>query len=170
MDLIELKGKYGDKLSFMGGIDTRLMSDPDKTKIENEIKTKFEVAKKNGGYIYHSDHSIPNIVSFSDYCYVMELVKKYGVYEHPEITETAEPEKIEVMEEKVVEQKKKRFGFGKKKEPAQQVEKPPEEKKKSIFGKREKPGSGPAPAKQEEKKEEKTEKKSMFGFLKGKKK
>lgn len=118
MDLIELKEKYGDKLSFMGGIDVRLMSDP--TKIEEEIKRKFEVAKKNGGYIYHSDHSIPKDVSFKQYCYVMELVKKYGVYpEYQEIEE--KEEKIEVKEEKLVDTQegkkgKKRFSlFSKKK-------------------------------------------------------
>lgn len=85
MNLIELKEKYGDKLAFMGGIDARLMSEPDPAKIEEEIKTKFEAAKKNGGYIYHSDHSVPNNVSFPQYCRVMELVKKYGVY--PEYVE-----------------------------------------------------------------------------------
>jgi hypothetical protein len=36
MDLIELKEKYGDKLSFMGGIDVRLMSDPDPTKLKKK--------------------------------------------------------------------------------------------------------------------------------------
>jgi len=52
MDLIELKKQYGDKLSFMGGIDVRPMADPDPSKIEEEIRTKFAVAKKGGGYIY----------------------------------------------------------------------------------------------------------------------
>lgn len=167
MDLIELKEKYGDKLSFMGGIDTRLMSNPDKTKIENEIKIKIEIAKKNGGYIYHSDHSIPNTVSFSNYCYVMELVKKYGVYEHPE--SVPEPT-IAVVEEKIPEQKKKRFSLSIKKKEEIKKEPPekstePEIKKTGLFRKKEKTL---APATKE--KEEKTEKKSMFGFLKGKKK
>jgi uroporphyrinogen decarboxylase len=80
MDLIELKKKYGDRLAFMGGIDARLMSDDDPVKIEEEIRSKFEIAKKGGGYIYHSDHSVPDIVSFSQYKRVMELVKKYGKY------------------------------------------------------------------------------------------
>jgi len=80
MDLIELKKEFGDKLSFMGGIDVRLMSDPDQNKIENEIKTKINFAKKHGGYIYHSDHSVPNNVSFQQYKRVIELVKKYGQY------------------------------------------------------------------------------------------
>ncbi|MBA7471075.1 hypothetical protein ES707_06369 [subsurface metagenome] len=80
MDVRELKEKYGDKLTFMGGIDVRAMADPDPNVIEEEIRSKFEVAKKGGGYIYHSDHSIPNNVSFEQYKRVMELVKKYGKY------------------------------------------------------------------------------------------
>jgi len=82
MDLVELKKIYGDQLAFMGGIDVRKMvgAAADPTAIEEEIKTKFETAKKGGGYIYHSDHSVPKNVSFQDYQKVMELVKKYGIY------------------------------------------------------------------------------------------
>jgi len=81
MDLIELKEKYGDKMSFMGGIDVRLMALDDPKPIEREIKEKITVAKEGGGYIYHSDHSIPKNVSFQQYKRVIELVKKYGKYE-----------------------------------------------------------------------------------------
>jgi uroporphyrinogen decarboxylase len=81
MDLMELKEKYGEKISFMGGIDTRLMALEDTKPIEKEIKEKITVAKESGGYIYHSDHSVPKNVSFRQYKRVMELVKKYGGYE-----------------------------------------------------------------------------------------
>ena len=81
MDLIELKEKYGDKICFMGGIDVRLMALDDPKPIEKEIKEKFEVTKEGGGYIYHSDHSVPKNVSFQQYKRVIELVKKYGKYE-----------------------------------------------------------------------------------------
>jgi len=81
MDLIELKEKYGDKISFMGGIDTRLMALDDPKPIEEEIKKKITVAKEGGGYIYHSDHSVPKNVSFKQYKRVIELVKKYGQYD-----------------------------------------------------------------------------------------
>ncbi|MHB1007497.1 MAG: uroporphyrinogen decarboxylase family protein [Chloroflexota bacterium] len=80
MDLIELKREYGQDLSFMGGIDVRAMADPNPSVVEDEIKRKFEVAMVGGGYIYHSDHSIPNNVSFQQYLHVLELVRKYGVY------------------------------------------------------------------------------------------
>jgi uroporphyrinogen decarboxylase len=80
MDLVELKQEYGKDLAFFGGIDVRAMADPDPRVIEDEIKRKFEVAMVGGGYIYHSDHSVPNNVSFSQYLHVMELVRKYGQY------------------------------------------------------------------------------------------
>jgi hypothetical protein len=136
----------------MGGIDVRLMSDPDPTKIEEEIKRKFEVAKKNGGYIYHSDHSVPKDVSFQQYCHVIELVKKYGIYPEYEEIEKQEREKIVVKEEKeektqVYEKKKGIFKKRAKQEKqaeaekTTEVEKPAEgekkEKKKfSLFGKK----------------------------------
>lgn len=80
MDLIELKREYGADLSFMGGIDVRVMNDPDPQVAEREIATKLTVAKVGGGYIYHSDHSIPNNVSFEQYCRILDLVQKYGQY------------------------------------------------------------------------------------------
>jgi len=81
MDLTELKREYGDKISFMGGIDQRLMAFDDPTPIEKEIREKLEVAKEGGGYIYHSDHSVPKNISFQQYVRVIDLVKKYGKYE-----------------------------------------------------------------------------------------
>jgi len=81
MDLVELKEKYGDKISFMGGIDVRLMALDDPKPIEEEIKKKITIAKEGGGYIYHSDHSVPKNVSFEQYKRVIELVKKYGQYD-----------------------------------------------------------------------------------------
>lgn len=80
MNLIELKKKFGSKLAFMGGIDVRAMAHLDLSVIEDEIKTKISFAKKGGGYIYHSDHSVPNNVSLNQYKRVIELVHKYGVY------------------------------------------------------------------------------------------
>lgn len=80
MDLVELKGNFGDRLSFFGGIDVRAMANPDPKVIEEEVKTKVTIAKKNGGYIYHSDHSVPDNVSFQQYQRMMELVREYGRY------------------------------------------------------------------------------------------
>ena len=81
MDLVELKKKYGDVLAFMGGIDVRKMALDDPGPIEEEIRTKVGFAKQGGGYIYHSDHSVPDDVSFENYKRVIELVRRYGAYD-----------------------------------------------------------------------------------------
>lgn len=80
MDVVELKREFGDKMAFMGGIDQRLMSHPDRSRIADEIARKLEAAKPGGGYIYHSDHSVPKDVSFQQYCEVMDLVRKHAPY------------------------------------------------------------------------------------------
>ncbi len=80
MDLIELKRKFGERLAFMGGIDVRAMADADPRAIEQEIATKIPYAKYGGGYIYHSDHSVPDNVSFKNYCHTIELVHYYGTF------------------------------------------------------------------------------------------
>ena len=80
MDVRELKKEFGSKIAFMGGIDHQLMAASDPHLIEEEIKSKFAVAKEGGGYIYHSDHSIPHMVSFQQFQHVMELVEKHGKY------------------------------------------------------------------------------------------
>lgn len=78
MDLIELNEKYGSELVLEGGIDVRKMTQPEH--IEEEIRSKITAARVGGGYIYHSDHSVPDSVSFADYCRVIALVKHYGKY------------------------------------------------------------------------------------------
>ena len=81
MDLVALKEQYGQRLAFMGGIDVRKMADgTDPRLLEEEIRIKVGLAKRGGGYIYHSDHSVPDNVSFDRYRYVMDLVHKYGQY------------------------------------------------------------------------------------------
>jgi len=80
MDVIELKRRYGDKVALMGGIDVRVMADGTDEELEEEIGRKVTIAKENGGYIYHSDHSVPDNVSSPGYKRVIELVHKYGSY------------------------------------------------------------------------------------------
>lgn len=78
MDALAIKAKWGDKLTIEGGIDVRNMTDG--ARLEEEIRTKLAILKQGGGYIFHSDHSVPETVSFADYCRVMELARWYGRY------------------------------------------------------------------------------------------
>ena len=80
MDLLWMKREYGQDLCLVGGIDVRSIADPDPAKIEEEIRAKVPVAKEGGGYIFHSDHSIPDSVSFERYQRVVELALECGSY------------------------------------------------------------------------------------------
>ncbi|MFQ6099308.1 MAG: uroporphyrinogen decarboxylase family protein [Armatimonadota bacterium] len=79
-DMLLLKQRFGDRLALMGGIDVRAMASDDPTWIEREISTKIPAAMAGGGYIYHSDHSVPDNVSFQQYERVIDLVRHYGTY------------------------------------------------------------------------------------------
>jgi uroporphyrinogen decarboxylase len=80
LDVGALKAEYGERLVLFGNIDARALSGT-REEIEAEVVGKLPVAKEGGGYIYHSDHSVPNAVSFENYAYAIELVKRYGTYE-----------------------------------------------------------------------------------------
>ena len=80
LDVRTLKAQYGDRLVFFGNIDARKLSGT-REEIEAEIAYKIPAAKENGGYIYHSDHSVPNDVSLDNYAFAIELVKRYGAYD-----------------------------------------------------------------------------------------
>ena len=64
----------------MGGIDVRVIAEGTDEELVEEIRSKLTVAREQGGYIYHSDHSVPDNVSFERYTRTIELVLEYGRY------------------------------------------------------------------------------------------
>ena len=78
MDPNKLKKLYGDKLAFRGGINAQIMDDIDLVKAEME--RIIPIMKEGGGYIFSSDHSIPNSVSFENMTEIAKLVHKLGKY------------------------------------------------------------------------------------------
>jgi len=77
-DVAKLSKEYGKDLCFMGNIDVQNLSKTKKD-IKEEIYNKIIVASRNGGYIYHSDHSIPPEVSLENYAYAMKLIKNLDI-------------------------------------------------------------------------------------------
>jgi uroporphyrinogen decarboxylase len=78
MDIKALKKNYGDKLVFHGGADALLLDK--REKILPYIEEMLPILKEKGGYIFSSDHSIPNTVSLENYKAIVETVKKFGAY------------------------------------------------------------------------------------------
>jgi uroporphyrinogen decarboxylase len=79
LDVRDLEDRYGRRLVWYGNMDARALAGT-KDEIKREITTKLAAVADRGGYIYHSDHSVPNSVSFENYAYAIELVKQYGTY------------------------------------------------------------------------------------------
>jgi uroporphyrinogen decarboxylase len=80
-DLAFLSAEYGRDLCFMGGVDVRTFYADDPRETEAEVLRKLAIGMANpGGYVFHSDHSIPPQVSLEGYARVRELVAQHGVY------------------------------------------------------------------------------------------
>ena len=78
VDAKKLKQEFGDKLVLHGGINAVNWKNPDA--IIGEINEKVPVLKENGGYIFSSDHSIPNDVSLENMKLIVEEAKRVGRY------------------------------------------------------------------------------------------
>jgi len=72
MDLLRIKKTFGEKIALFGGLDVRVLETNDRTKIDKLLKEKIPSVTAGGGYILHSDHSIPPSVDYDTYKYFLE--------------------------------------------------------------------------------------------------
>lgn len=78
MDPKRLKALYGDKLAFHGGINAQIWDNMDLVK--EEMERIIPIMKEGGGYVFASDHSIPNSVSLKNMQEIADLAHKLGKY------------------------------------------------------------------------------------------
>ena len=78
MDPFKLKSLYGDKLTFHGGINAQLWDNIELVKAEME--RIIPTMKEGGGYVFASDHSIPNSVSLENMREIAKLAHELGRY------------------------------------------------------------------------------------------
>lgn len=81
MDLRELAPKHGDRLSFVGNIDVRILATNDEEAVREEVRTKLRAAMPYHGIVYHSDHSVPPGVTLETYRAVLDEVRTTGRYD-----------------------------------------------------------------------------------------
>jgi len=73
--------KYGDRLAFIGGLDTRVLESGDRSLIRHETETLMNGMKDLGArYFFASDHSVSTLVSFESYKYALEVYKENRYY------------------------------------------------------------------------------------------
>ncbi|MCK5382109.1 MAG: hypothetical protein KAJ81_11585 [Candidatus Latescibacteria bacterium] len=76
MNILELKKKYGDKLSYIGGVDNAfVLPSGDKGEIKRHILPILEAGKEGG--IVIGTHSIGPDISVETYDFYHSLVRKY---------------------------------------------------------------------------------------------
>ncbi len=72
MDIVEIKKKYGNKLSLKGGIDKYVLRES-KESIRKELEYKMCSITKGGGVVFALDHRIPNGVPLENYKFYVNL-------------------------------------------------------------------------------------------------
>ena len=80
IDVRDLAKDYGERIAFMGNLDVRALSaggDALRDEVEGKVKA---LAAARVPYIAHSDHSVPDTVSFESYERVIDIVDRFGVY------------------------------------------------------------------------------------------
>jgi uroporphyrinogen decarboxylase len=79
LDVVELRQQHGHQIGFCGNMNVMDWAACDEAELKKIVLTKLNAAK-GGGFIFQSDHSVPNSVPPEKYDYVVKLVKEYGQF------------------------------------------------------------------------------------------
>ena len=74
MDAVALRREFGDRLAFYGGISAQAMAGP-RVELGAVLERIIPIAR-DGGYIMHSDHSVPPDVSFEQFCWLQKRAEE----------------------------------------------------------------------------------------------
>jgi len=73
--------KYGDKLAFVGGLDTRVFETNDRDIIRREVSAYIEGMKARGArLVFASDHSITTNTRYDTYLYAVQVYREHMMY------------------------------------------------------------------------------------------
>lgn len=75
MDIVQLRKKYGNRLSMKGGIDKHVLR-RSKKEIRNELEYKLQPMMQAGGMIFGLDHRIPNGTPLENYRYYVATARE----------------------------------------------------------------------------------------------
>jgi uroporphyrinogen decarboxylase len=75
MDAVEIADKFKDKMAFYGNIDAHLL-DGDWCELEKSLERRCSFFR-NGGWVFHSDHSIPPTMSLEKFQRMINYVKDF---------------------------------------------------------------------------------------------
>jgi len=80
MDLNYLKENYGERLSFVGGVDLRVLEAGTPEETIEETKSMISIMGPNYGYLLGASNSVtPDVIPENERA-MLETLRKYGVY------------------------------------------------------------------------------------------
>ena len=79
MDVSDHRRRCGHRSGCCGNMDVQLWAAGTLDEIKAAALTKLNAAK-GGGFIFQSDHSVPNDISGEKYDYVVKLIREHGTY------------------------------------------------------------------------------------------
>jgi uroporphyrinogen decarboxylase len=74
MDAVQLREQFGRNLAYYGNISAQRMAGS-RSELDEELRRKIPVARE-GGYIMHSDHSVPPEVSLAQYRWMQDRAQE----------------------------------------------------------------------------------------------
>ena len=80
MDLKRLKEKYGDKISFWGGINIETLVDGTPEENRKDVLYALKYAAPGGGFILGTSNSVCYGSKYDNYMSALETLHKYGKY------------------------------------------------------------------------------------------
>jgi len=78
VNLVDLKRQYGERLSFLGGMDVDLLGRGTVAEIKLAVRRLIETVAPGGGFALGSGNSVPKYVPVENYRAMLDAVKEFG--------------------------------------------------------------------------------------------
>jgi uroporphyrinogen decarboxylase len=75
MDVVQVRAKYGNRLSFYGGIDKYVLRQG-RSAVDAELERKIPPLLETGGCVIALDHRIPNGTPLDTYRYYLQRIRE----------------------------------------------------------------------------------------------
>lgn len=76
-DIMKFAEKYGDRLSFVGGLDARILETNDRAVIREGVTSFINGLRDRGAhFVYASDHSLSTNIDYDAYLYSLEVYRE----------------------------------------------------------------------------------------------
>jgi uroporphyrinogen decarboxylase len=78
MEIGEVKSRYGNRLSLIGGVDVDLLARGTPDEVRRRVRDCIRLAGWDGGYCVGSGNSIPEYVKFENYTAMLDAARRFG--------------------------------------------------------------------------------------------